>query len=163
MNKTHSLYFPLVDTCKLKFRTLEDLEAVKAFADDFFNGDDRIVKGVSELAMNAIEHGNLNIGYQYKSELMAEMIWEDEIKKRLEDTDFKNKTAEMTIARKDGGIYVIITDEGKGFDWRQYLAIDPGRAGHPHGRGIAIAKNLSFSKLSYNEDGNQVVGFVKTE
>lgn len=158
--KTFPAYFSLFDTCRMKFRTLEDLEAVKAFAADFFENDERIVKGIYELAINAVEHGNLGIGYQYKAELLAEMIWRDEIQKRLEHPDYKDKMAEITLARKDGGIYVIVTDAGNGFDWRGYLNIDPGRAGQQHGRGIAIARNLSFSKLSYNEQGNQAIGFI---
>src|SRR5271165_5222811 len=52
---------------------------------------------------------------------------------------------------------VRIKDQGKGFDWRQYLEIDPERATHPHGRGIATSKLMSFSSVSYTGCGNEAV------
>jgi two-component system cell cycle response regulator len=49
---------------------------------------------------------------------------------------------------------------GPGFDWKKYMVIEPSRAKDNHGRGIAQARAMSFDRLSYNDTGNQVVGFV---
>ncbi|HLD95062.1 MAG TPA: response regulator, partial [Alphaproteobacteria bacterium] len=58
-----------------------------------------------------------------------------------------------------------IKDQGNGFDWKKYLELSPERATDPHGRGIAMAKTLSFSRLEYQGCGNEVVAtyFLKEE
>lgn len=66
----------------------------------------------------------------------------------------------IPITRKDKGVYVVITDQGKGFEWKRYLNIDPSRAGDNHGRGMAQANTLSFDRLTYNADGNQAIAYV---
>jgi hypothetical protein len=50
-----------------------------------------------------------------------------------------------------------IQDEGDGFDWQKYLDFDPERAFDPHGRGIAMARMMSFDALEYQGKGNTVV------
>ena len=52
---------------------------------------------------------------------------------------------------------ITITDQGVGFDCQSYLTIDENRAFDSHGRGIAMAKMLSFDGLEYRGVGNQVV------
>ena len=54
-------------------------------------------------------------------------------------------------------VRVRIADQGNGFDWRNYLEILPQRATVPHGRGIAIARILSFSSLEYQGNDNEVI------
>ena len=56
---------------------------------------------------------------------------------------------------------ITIRDEGSGFDWMSYLEIDPRRAFDTHGRGIAMAKMLSFSRLEYHGNGCEVVACVE--
>ena len=46
------------------------------------------------------------------------------------------------------------------FEWKKYLHIDPARAADNHGRGIAQARAVSFTKLQYNDIGNQATAFV---
>lgn len=53
-----------------------------------------------------------------------------------------------------------MTDEGNGFDWNKYLEMSPDRAFDMHGRGIAMARMLSFDDLQYQGKGNVVVGKV---
>lgn len=59
------------------------------------------------------------------------------------------------------GRAVTISDEGDGFDWRPYLEIDPAQATDTHGRGIALARMLSFDDLWYTGTGSQVTGIVR--
>ncbi|RLA05080.1 MAG: hypothetical protein DRQ54_08665 [Gammaproteobacteria bacterium] len=54
----------------------------------------------------------------------------------------------------------MITDDGTGFDWHRYLEIEPERGSDSHGRGIALARMISFSKLEYMGNGNQVLATV---
>ena len=59
--------------------------------------------------------------------------------------------------------YIVGTDfeQGKGFDWSKFLSFDPDRAFDPNGRGIAMARTMSFSSLEYQGCGNVVVARIK--
>ena len=54
----------------------------------------------------------------------------------------------------------IVRDEGAGFDWQRYLDFAPDRAFDPNGRGIAMARRMSFAQLEYRGCGNEVVAIV---
>ncbi len=156
----HRTSFNLIDTCKFQFRSLSEAENLAAFMANCFPDPQRVLSGLGELLMNAVEHGNLSIGYQQKTEWLTAGIWRAEINRLQQSPLHAHKTATATIARKEQGMYVVIEDEGEGFEWRSYLMIDPARASDNHGRGIAQANALSFDKLTYNAKGNQAVGFV---
>ena len=125
-----------------------------------FPEPDRVLQGLAELLINAVEHGMLGIGYRRKGELIDMGTWRAEIIRLQKQPEHAGKTVEAVISRKDNGIYIVITDPGQGFDWRRYMKIDPSRAGDTHGRGIAQASAISFDKLTYNEIGNQAIAFV---
>ena len=50
----------------------------------------------------------------------------------------------------------LISDQGDGFDWQPYLDIDLSRIFDTHGRGIAMARGLSFDQVEFLGKGNQV-------
>jgi len=52
-------------------------------------------------------------------------------------------------------------DQGKGFEWDEFMEFDTTRVMHNHGRGIAMANKLYFSKLEYQGSGNIVTVMVK--
>ena len=54
-----------------------------------------------------------------------------------------------------------ISDFGGGFNSAEYLEIDPNRAVNTHGRGIAIARLMSFDELEFNSVGNEVIAVVR--
>lgn len=151
--------FNLIETCKFYFRTIEEAECLAAFSANCFPDPERVLQGMAELLINAVEHGNLEIGYEYKTQLIEDGIWRAEIERRLSLDEYKDRYVEVTIARRSDGVYAVITDQGSGFNWQRYMSIDPSRAGDNHGRGIAQANALSFDKLTYNADGNQAVAF----
>jgi len=154
------LSFGLVQILKCTYRTLEEGESMATFLANFFPDPDRALTGISELLINAVEHGNLNISYALKSTLIKENTWHEEITRRLDDPCFKDRKVTVIFERKADSFYIQITDEGEGFDWKQYLNVDPSRAMHNHGRGIAMANMLSFTKMVFNEKGNQVTGII---
>lgn len=158
--KRHRTSFNLIQTCKFRFRTLGEAECLAAFTAHCFPDPERVLPGLAELLTNAIEHGNLEIGYERKSRLLDNGTWAAEIERRLEILPYATRHAEIIITRKDDGFYAIITDQGQGFQWKRYMTIEPARAGDNHGRGIAQANAVSFDKLTYNEQGNQAVAFV---
>ncbi len=155
--------FGLVQILKCTFRTLDEAEGLSIFLANYFDDPDRTLTGISELLVNAVEHGNLGISYAEKSELVAEKKWQNEINNRLNDPRYGERRVTVIFERKEKACYIQITDEGDGFDWKQYMEVDPSRAMHNHGRGIAMANMLCFNKLVYNEKGNQVTGIIESD
>lgn len=113
--------------------------------------------GLSELLINAIEHGNLGISFHEKASLLASERLQQEIEERLLLPANADKFVEVRIARVAGGVRVAIRDQGEGFDWRRYLTLDESRALYPNGRGIAMARHIAFRTLEYVDPGNEVV------
>lgn len=118
------------------------------------------VVGLSELLINAVEHGNLGISYKEKSDLIAANAWQAEVDRRLGLEEYRNRRVRVEFERHDDEVRITIRDEGSGFDWMSYLEIDPRRAFDTHGRGIAMAKMFSFSRLEYHGNGSEVLACV---
>lgn len=152
--------FDMMTTATFQFKTLEDAENLAVFLANGFPEPERVVGGLAELMVNAVEHGNLGIGYEAKAQLCQQGNWRKEIDQRLSNPNYNDRIAEVSLTRKDGGIYIVVTDQGDGFDWKNYLKINPSRAGDAHGRGIAMAHSISFDKLTYNDKGNKAVAYV---
>jgi phosphoserine phosphatase RsbU/P len=68
---------------------------------------------------------------------------------------------EFEVERTASEVRFTIRDEGPGFEWQKYLDVDPRRAFDNHGRGIAIARGMSFDRLEYRGRGNEVVAVVR--
>lgn len=112
---------------------------------------------LSELLINAIEHGNCKISFKEKStwldsgreifELIREKNKDPEVNKKKVFFEYKITQAESSF---------LIRDEGDGFNWRdrkkQIQAGDPLAL---HGRGIMMAE-IYVSDLEYNDKGNEV-------
>lgn len=152
--------YNLMQTASFTFRTMEEAESLACFIARCFPEPERVISGLAELMLNAIEHGNLGIGYDMKAALCRDGRWREEIDQRLRHPGYFERMAEVTLTRKDGGIYIVVTDQGDGFDWKSFLKINPTRAGDAHGRGIAMANSISFDKLTYNDKGNKAVAYV---
>ncbi len=123
---------------------------------------EKIVMGLNDLMVNAVEHGNLGISYEEKTRLHDQEEWEHEVNRRLALPENGKKYVEVTFERLDGEIHIVITDQGKGFDWKPYEEFSPDLALASHGRGIAMAKALCFDQLEYQGIGNIVSCVVKT-
>lgn len=150
----------MMQSASFQFRTVEEAQILSRFIAGMFPEPSRVTAGLAELMVNAIEHGNLGIGYEMKAQLCRDGTWRDEIHRRMQSPAIGNRAAEITLTRKDGGIYAVISDQGEGFDWKNFLKINPTRAGDAHGRGIAMANSISFDKLTYNDKGNKAVAYV---
>jgi CheY-like chemotaxis protein/anti-sigma regulatory factor (Ser/Thr protein kinase) len=146
----------LMQKCSFKFRTLEEAQNLSYFLSNCYPEPERVVYGISEILVNAIEHGNLDISYSEKSQIIRENRWQDEIARRLAADEYKNKVATVSLDTNDEEIILHVVDEGKGFDWQNYLDFDPTRATDPNGRGIAMAKTMSFDSIEYKGKGNDV-------
>jgi DNA-binding response OmpR family regulator len=117
------------------------------------------VVGLTELLLNAIEHGNLGITYEEKSR-MSKGEWFAEVERRITLPENEMKCVELRFERRPSQLVFTIRDEGSGFDWRRFIDIDPKRAFDTHGRGIVMARGLSFSTIEYRGRGNEVVATI---
>ena len=140
-----------------RFRTLTEARELAPLLANGCPDPERAVFGLGELLVNAVEHGNLMISYQEKSRLEEQDQLDDEIDRRLTLPEHANKYVEVMFVRREGGVEITVTDQGDGFDWRSFLSLDEQRAFDSHGRGIAMARIMSFDKLEYRGNGNQVV------
>lgn len=137
--------------------TLDDVKYLSTFLANYYPDAQRVVLGLTELFVNGIEHGNLGITYEEKSQLMLDNNWEEEVNRRLELEENKHKKVVVHFKREDDHIYLHIKDQGQGFDWQKYLQISPKRATDSHGRGIALTHMISFDSIEYQGIGNEVV------
>ncbi|MGE0408695.1 MAG: hypothetical protein AB7P23_05460 [Amphiplicatus sp.] len=149
-----------IETGKFRFRTIEEADALSRLLAFAFPEPDRAARGLSELMHNAVEHGNLEIGFREKSRLLDDDMLGAEIARRLQDPRYQARVAEAVLARRDDGVYVVIKDAGAGFDWSEFVKFSPARAAHRNGRGIQVARLTCFDKLSFNETGNLVSVFT---
>jgi len=148
---------------EFSFKTLEEAQHLANLLAMLCPIPDAAVMGLSELLVNAVEHGNLNISYDEKMHLRYSDGWEKEIERRLALPEFASRIATVSFKRSEGGFVFTIADQGVGFDWKKYLEFDPGRAFDPNGRGIALARQISFSDVAYQGCGNVVVATVPNE
>lgn len=143
------------------FRTPEEVRDIATLMANACPDAERVAMGLSELMLNAIEHGNLAITYQEKSGFIAAGTLHDEIARRLEDPRWRERIAHIEYERGEGEIRFLVRDQGAGFDWNNFLEMRPERVFDTHGRGIAMARMISFHNLEYRGVGNEVLATVR--
>lgn len=148
--------FKYVDQAVFKIRNLEDVDLISISLARLFPHPDKVVLGISEMLINAVEHGNLGITYEEKTDLNMRCKWREEIDRRLNLPENLEKAVTVSYSKKNNEIIINIRDEGRGFDYSKYLDYDPTRSTDNHGRGIAFANNLSFDRVEYLGSGNEV-------
>jgi len=155
-SKQYSKMLGFLTDGKFQFKTLEECRIVSTYISSLFPDPEKMVLGISEMLINAVEHGNLGITYDEKSDLNNSGEWENEVIKRQNLDENKHKNVSVDYSKNENQIILKIKDEGNGFDWKEYLEISPSRATDNHGRGIAMSKIMSFSDIKYNNIGNEV-------
>lgn len=143
------------------FRTPEEARNLATLAANAAPEPGRVVLGLSELMLNAVEHGNLGIGYNEKTALIESGGLQAQISHLLTLPELATRRAELLIERVDGELVYLIRDQGSGFDWRGYLEMSPERAFDTHGRGIAMSRMISFDSLEYHGRGNEVRAAIR--
>ncbi len=150
----------LIRNVEYQFVTLEDIASLVPVLAAMCRGPESVAPGLSDLMVNAVEHGNLGVTYREKSLLKWEGDWEGEINRRQKLPQFQDRVATVRAELSPESVVFTITDQGEGFDWQKFMEFDPERAFDPNGRGIAMAKAMSFSNLTYQGKGNIVVATV---
>ena len=140
-------------------RTPEEVPVLAALIAGYFPDPKRAMPGIVELLMNAIEHGNLGLDFNTKRELLLNGGWGQEIQRRLKMPVHKDRQVKVRLVRDTHHVRLEVMDEGNGFDWKTFLtrkALDAG----PNGRGLMLARKLSFDDLEFSDKGNNVMATV---
>ncbi len=114
--------------------------------------------GLREILVNAIEHGNLAIGFDEKSDATVHGAWPALVEARLADPRYRDRSVTVEFARVDDTAEFVITDEGDGFRPEGLPPAGPGDGDGEfllHGRGIRIA-SAYFDLVEFSPKGNQV-------
>ncbi len=112
--------------------------------------------GLYEIILNAIEHGNLGILYEEKSEAIQNNTYLTLLESRSSQVDRKQKRVFIDCNIDHMELSVEIRDQGKGCDFHEFA--EPENREEilrAHGRGIFLA-SLYFDRLEYEEPGNTV-------
>ncbi len=147
----------LMEESIFRFRTLEDAKTLAFYIANCFPEPEKTVFGLNELMINAVEHGNLGINYAEKTKLVLNGTWMQEVQRRLEAEEYRNRFARLTFKAMKDAIVITIKDQGAGFDWANYVELSPARATDPNGRGIAASRLMSFDSVEYLGTGNEVL------
>ena len=143
------------------FMTPQEADSLAVLLAGGFERSAVVAMGLSELMINAVEHGNLELDYKNKSALMAEGRWDAVIDARLREAPYKDRQVTVEVTRTATHTRFRITDEGKGFDWHSYIDLTLERAFDIHGRGIAMARKMAFEAMAYMGAGNIVEVMVR--
>lgn len=154
---------PFLEEGTFRFKTIEEGKQIINWLSEYWPKRQESGQGFFELITNAVEHGNLEISYEEKSQLMADDKYEEEITKRYNDEKFQNRRVILHFKLKKTIVEITITDEGAGFTYEDFLDFSPERVYDLNGRGIAMARKMYLDRLTYTEPGNSVKGIIDLE
>ncbi len=154
--------FGLLTEATFALRTLNEARALSVLLSSLYPQNKDLTLGLTELLINGIEHGNLEITFEEKGELLRLGKWQQEIERRQSLETYKHKTVKIDYVHRADRIEFTIEDEGDGFDTTRFLGnenapnIATGGLTCFHGRGIKLASQICFDKLEYLGKGNKV-------
>jgi CheY-like chemotaxis protein len=151
--KEHNILTILTSYASFEFNTFEDIDFISSLITDSCSLNSNALFGINEIMLNALEHGKLGVSYEEKRNLILQNRWWEEID-LLMKRHVSTKSCTMEFIKQNSDITITVTDPGKGFDCSKYINIDPTRVTSPNGRGIALAKLLSFDSINYLGKGN---------
>ncbi len=139
----------------LIFPVLEEILA--AIGPDCSSHDRQAIKiSLVEMLMNAIEHGNLAIGYAHKKAALEAGTFEELIATRCHTEPYASRLVTITYSIAPTQVTFVIRDEGSGFNWDAVpTARDDAHVVGFHGRGILITR-ASMDQCFFDAQGNAV-------
>lgn len=149
----------MVERGMFYFKSVDEARILSVLIGSCLPDPENKIVALSELMINAVEHGNLKITYEEKAQLKKSETWEQEIAHRLALPENMNKFCELEILRDHSKheFTIRIKDQGDGFDWQKFATFDPQRFMDPNGRGIMLTMNCGFDEISYQGNGSEVL------
>lgn len=116
-----------------------------------------VAVGLMELLSNAIEHGNLELGFERKAYHLHSGDWPQAVEQRMADATYGARRVHIAVLREGSIMRIAIRDEGPGFDWRKYVYSEapPGATAEVNGRGISKSM-IMLDEVKYSAAGNEV-------
>lgn len=111
--------------------------------------------GIEEMITNAIEHGNLCISFDEKSEALSKGKLGKLISERMKENNNGKKKVYVQSKLSLTELEIIINDEGEGFNWKTLPDPDDDNFLNYHGRGIFLTR-IFYDEVIFNEQGTQV-------
>ncbi|MCC5813584.1 MAG: response regulator [Leptospira sp.] len=141
---------------------IDEVMDIAPVLSNFFPDPSRTLTGIIEILTNAVEHGNLEIGCDMKQQLLENDVYHTEVQKRQSSTQFKNRKVKITFEKTNEKFTLRVVDEGKGFNYNEWGKLDLMKDNlfRSSGRGILIARTLSFDELNYIGNGNTLEAIV---
>lgn len=161
---THNALLTSIISQSIEFELENDLTLVIAasryIVDHLVRGSDAypLRLGLEELAINAIEHGNLGFTRDEKTEALQGHPgqWRELIRQRAADPVYASRRARIIASVEGNQLEVTVQDQGNGFDFRNIPdPLSEENVARPNGRGVFLAR-LQFDELEYLGRGNIV-------
>jgi anti-sigma regulatory factor (Ser/Thr protein kinase) len=110
-----------------------------------------------EALANAVEHGNLEIDYDAKTQALAEEGGVRAlIERRREDPKYRDRRVRIEVDYEPAMVVWRIRDEGRGFSpSHEQETHHLGDTTSLHGRGIVLMRHL-MDDVSWNSSGNEI-------
>jgi anti-sigma regulatory factor (Ser/Thr protein kinase) len=142
-----------------ELRTHEEAERLSAMLALNTVIPERASVGFWELLSNAIEHGNLAIDMDLKTELLLQGTFEGEIALRHNLAEYRDRYVTVEFSAQPKKVFLKVMDQGEGFDYEKILTQEITHD-RPNGRGIMLAQQFGFDQLEYLGKGNVVEGSI---
>ncbi|MCP4130109.1 MAG: PAS domain-containing protein [bacterium] len=111
-----------------------------------------------EILINAIEHGNLDVSFEEKSEALHSDTYVSFITNRQNNELNANKRVFVDYSLDSERVVYRVSDEGKGFNFEKFMDQDGKELNEDlmmHGRGIMMAVG-AFDEVRYSNEGSRV-------
>ncbi len=156
MSESQNRFVGLMQEGAFSLRTHQEASLLAASLSQAALYPEFVAVGLMEILTNAIEHGNLEFGFEQKSRAMISGTWPADLLARQKSADLGSRQVHVYTSRRNGAMYITIKDGGKGFDWQRYVYNDmPGSLADPNGRGISKAM-VMLDGMEYIGSGNEV-------
>jgi len=145
---------PHIQDLKIRIKITTDISFNSSYLARVAKDQRKVIASLSHLIVNEIEHGNLEIGFEQKSELLCNGTYEKKL--QALQKEHEDKCVEITLTRDNANKQVIYTikDQGKGFNPSKVMKFEPHRMHEPNGRGIAMVNLMMPTALLYDAVGN---------
>lgn len=150
----------LMERGEFHYKTLDECYALATLLANAFPSPETVIIGLTALMVNALEFGHAGLTYDEKTALINNHQLAETVSKRLALPENKDKQVNVSLNCTDNELIITIEDQGKGFNWQQYLSFDVRRSTDNHGRGIAMANLMSFDQLGYANEGTKAIAKV---
>lgn len=146
-----------LDEADFYLKTVEEAQAIALLISSLAPAKKLLRLGLTELLINAVEHGNLEIGAQEKQRLRESGTWMSEVDRRLNSDLYRDKKVHLHLSKTKEQLLLRIEDEGHGFDWQKILQSNQDvKVQAKSGRGLRLAQRSGFDEFAYVGKGNIV-------